>query len=119
MIVIVTPGTMIRRAREQRRLSQRQVAIRAGTTQTAISRVEHDEVSPTIETMQRLLLAMGYRLDLAAEPMPGVLDERHHDEQLKMTTAQRLADAFGWNEFSGHLVQAGRRRQAAERSKQP
>src|SRR3954465_9465535 len=112
----MTPGTMIRRAREQRGLSQRQVAIRAGTTQTAISRVEHDEVSPTVETIQRLLLAMGYRLDLAAEPMPGVLDERHHDEQLKMPVAERLAGAFGWNEFSGELVQAGRRRKVAGRS---
>jgi transcriptional regulator with XRE-family HTH domain len=107
---------MIRRAREARGLSQRQLAIRSGTTQTAISRLENDELSPRVETLQRLLLVMGYRLDLAAMPMAGVLDERHHDEQLRMSVAERLASAAGWNEFSGELVQAGRRRKAATRS---
>jgi transcriptional regulator with XRE-family HTH domain len=97
---------MVRRARDARGISQQRLAIRAGTTQTAISRLENGDVSPRVETLQRLLLAMGYRLDLSAMPMPGILDDRHHDEQLRLSVAERLAIAAGWNEFASELAYA-------------
>jgi transcriptional regulator with XRE-family HTH domain len=105
----VAPGEIVRRAREARGISQRQLAIRSGTTQTAISRLENGDVSPRVETLQRLLLVMGYRLDLAATPMGGILDDRHHDEALRRSVAERLARAAGWNEFASELAYAARR----------
>ena len=38
--------------------SQEQLAIRAGTTQSAIARIERDRTSPSIETMRALFQAM-------------------------------------------------------------
>ena len=45
-----------------------QLAVRAGTTQSAISRIERDRVSPSVETLRELLylLGRGPRADLRA-----------------------------------------------------
>lgn len=42
-----------------------------GTQQSAISRLEADEVSPTVETLDLLLRAMGEQLQLSASPLLG------------------------------------------------
>jgi transcriptional regulator with XRE-family HTH domain len=46
------------------RLSQTALAYRAGTTQQAISRIEHGLVSPTVEMLSRLAAACGDGLAL-------------------------------------------------------
>ena len=43
-----------------------QLAIRAGTTQSAISRIESDRVSPTIATLRSLLHLVGEDLELGS-----------------------------------------------------
>lgn len=58
------PGLLLRTARTAARLSQREVALRAATTQSAISRIEKGHVSPTVETLDRLLAAAGAHLVL-------------------------------------------------------
>src|SRR5215213_2371072 len=50
-----TPGHLLREARRRHGVSQARLAIRAGTTQSAISRIERDQVSPTVETLRGLL----------------------------------------------------------------
>lgn len=65
----MTPGELLREARRRHGLTQRRLAIRAGTTQSAISRIERDKVSPTIETLSTLLDLLGERLVLSAEPI--------------------------------------------------
>src|SRR3954471_11417915 len=71
----ITCGALIREARERRGLDQAELARRVGTAQPAISRIERDVVSPTIETLNRLLEAMGKTLSLRAleltAPAPG------------------------------------------------
>ncbi|MDP9227535.1 MAG: helix-turn-helix domain-containing protein, partial [Actinomycetota bacterium] len=42
-----TPGQLLREARRRHGVSQKRLAIRAGTTQSAISRIEGDRVSPS------------------------------------------------------------------------
>jgi uncharacterized protein len=54
------------RARHQ--LSQSALAYRAGTTQQAVSRIEHGRVSPTVEMLARLAGAVGEELVLDARP---------------------------------------------------
>ena len=58
-------GELIRQTRERHGLSQRRLAIRAGTTQAVVSRIERGQASPSIETLRRLLGAMGWELDVA------------------------------------------------------
>src|SRR4051812_46822263 len=55
-------GALIREVRRRHRLDQAELARRAGTAQPAISRIERNVVSPTVETLNRLLEAMGETL---------------------------------------------------------
>ena len=61
------PGRLVKEVRLKHGLSQKQLADRAGTTQSAISRIEHDQLSPTVDTLDTLLRAMGERLELSAD----------------------------------------------------
>jgi len=57
-----TPGRLIRRARAEARLTQVELARRCETAQSAISRLENDTISPTVETLERVLAAAGAEL---------------------------------------------------------
>jgi transcriptional regulator with XRE-family HTH domain len=61
-------GDLIRGMRLARTMSQRELAELAGTRQAAISRIERGLVSPSVETLGRIVAAMGERLVLSAEP---------------------------------------------------
>ncbi len=67
----MSPGEMLRDARSRHRIDQRSLARRAGTTQAQVSRIERDLVSPSVTTLERLFTAMGERVVLDAEPLPG------------------------------------------------
>lgn len=69
-------ATLIRMSREAAGLSQDALAARAGTSQPAISRYESGASSPSVETLDRLLAAMGARLELRAAAAPRRLDVR-------------------------------------------
>ena len=58
-------GELIKATRERHGLSQRRLALRAGTTQAVVSRIERGEASPTVATLRRLLGAMGWEVDVA------------------------------------------------------
>lgn len=55
----MTAGQLLRLARTEAGLSQAVLAERVGTRQPAVSRVEHDQVSPSVETLGRLIAATG------------------------------------------------------------
>lgn len=55
-------GAFIRQVRESRGLSQKQVAESAGLTQSNLSAIENDRRVPTIDTVNRVLVACGYEL---------------------------------------------------------
>ncbi len=50
------------KARIEAGLTQAEVAARAGTTQSAIARLEGGRVSPTVETLRKYAKAVGKRL---------------------------------------------------------
>lgn len=100
---------MIRAARERHGLTQAQLARRAGTTQTAISRLERGERSPTVETLRRVLLVMGEDLDLRGRPLSGEHDVAHLRAERNLTPAQRLQRAFDWMRFNAAVHGAARR----------
>jgi transcriptional regulator with XRE-family HTH domain len=57
-------GMLIRDLRSRHGLSQSRLARRARTTQAVVSRIERGEASPTLDTLRRLLGAMGWELDV-------------------------------------------------------
>ena len=105
-------GELIRRSRKRHGLSQRRLALRAGTDQAAISRIERGETSPTIETLERLLAAMGERLSIQPEPLDREYDPLHMRATLERTPEERLRLAISWNRLAGRLTEAGRRARA-------
>lgn len=100
---------VIRQARQRHGLSQAALAFRAGTDQAAVSRIERGEVSPTVETVERLLAAMGEQLALEAKPMPREYDPLHLRASLRRSPEERLRLAISWNRLAGQLAQAGAR----------
>ncbi len=78
-------GTLIRSVREQSGLSQKAMAQRAGTTQSALSAYERGRRPPTFATVERLLEVAGARLEMQAVPIserPSAVLDRHRQEVL-------------------------------------
>lgn len=55
-------GENLRRLRLRRHLSTRELASRSGISHSTISLIERDKISPTIDTLQAVLDALGSRL---------------------------------------------------------
>jgi transcriptional regulator with XRE-family HTH domain len=68
-------GDLIREARRRSRLSQRELARRAGTSQAAISRIESGREEPTLERLEQILAGLGWRPRIELEPIA------MHDEE--------------------------------------
>ena len=108
----MTPGELIRTTRVRRRLSQARLALRAGTHQSAISRIEADEVSPSVETLDLLMRAMGARLQLTAAALQRDYDPLHRRATAARAPDERLALGISWNRMAGRLAMAGREARA-------
>lgn len=72
-------------------LSQRALAKRAGTSQPAIVRYEGGATAPSLETLERLASACGWRLRIVAEPAPDPHDVELAGVLLGMTPVERLS----------------------------
>jgi transcriptional regulator with XRE-family HTH domain len=96
----VTPGELLRNVRLRHGLSQDQLADRAGTSQAAISRIEGGLVSPTFETLARLLDLMGERLGLDAEP----IDYGHDRAMLRQNLARSPGERIDHNVSLANFV---------------
>lgn len=104
-------GALIREARRRHGLDQAELARRFGSAQPAISRIERDAISPTVETLNRLLEAMGETLTVAPRslnsPAPGgsnqTIAELRADYQ-GLTAEQRLAQAAQLSEIATELA---------------
>jgi transcriptional regulator with XRE-family HTH domain len=84
------PGRLLREARLRHGLSQERLAIRAGTTQSAISRIEQERGSPTVRTLEELLHLMGEELVLAVEERDSGIDLTLNQANLELTPEQRV-----------------------------
>lgn len=80
----------MRETRERHGLSQKRLAMRAGTTQSAISRIERDRVSPSVETLRELLYLLGEDLTLGAEGRDFGIDRTLNAERLKLSPSERV-----------------------------
>lgn len=66
-------GDVLREARRRARLSQTDVARRAGIAQSVISAYESGRREPAVQTLARLVEATGHELELTIAPAPGGL----------------------------------------------
>lgn len=91
-----TPGELLRQARIRHELSQEQLAIRAGTTQSAIARIEHDHTSPSIKTMTALFQAMEEDFVFGARPRDWGVDLTLNALNLEYSATGRLERQLGF-----------------------
>lgn len=101
-------GRLVRGLRRRSGLNQARLAIRAGTTTSAISRLERGHVSPTVATLETLLLCLGYRLDLQALPVDVGIDPTQLQAVSAMTPTERLDHALASQRSLAELVGAAR-----------
>ncbi len=101
-------GQLLRARRRAHGLSQERLALRARTTQAAVSRIERGEVSPSLATLAGLLVVMGEELELSARAAEVDWDRGHLEDMLRRSPEERLALAIGWNRLAGEVAQAGR-----------
>lgn len=100
----MTAGELLRSARLRHGLTQRQLAIRARTSQPAISRIERDLVSPSIATLGELLRLMNEELVLEAREVDWGHDVTLVRANLERTVAQRVRHGVV---FSRRIKQIG------------
>jgi transcriptional regulator with XRE-family HTH domain len=99
---------LIRSTRERHGLTQAQLALRAGTSQNAVSRMERDEISSSVDTIQRLLAAMGEQLELSVRRIDRGFDADHLADSMAQTMDERLERSLAWNRFVGRLAGVAR-----------
>jgi transcriptional regulator with XRE-family HTH domain len=80
----------LKEARARHGVSQKQLAMRASTTQSAISRIERDRVSPSVDTLRELLYLLGEDLALGADERDFGIDRTLNTERLKLSPSERL-----------------------------
>jgi transcriptional regulator with XRE-family HTH domain len=95
----MTPGTLLREARHRRGVSQARLATRAGTTQSAISRIERDRVSPSVETLRSLLHLLGEDLVLSSEERDSGIDRTLNRERLSLPPEERVEQGLEFADF--------------------
>ncbi len=102
-------GALLRQRRLAHGLSQDELAIRAGTRQATISRIENGHEIPTVQRLEQLLTALGERLELAAVPLDAErpAEDIHADQARSMTA--RLEDGFALASFASQLAGSARR----------
>ena len=111
-------GQLVTDARLRAGLSQRELAERAGTSQSAVARIEAGAVSPSLETVRRLVSACGFDLqwslvprgeggsDPVVEAYKRDVDRTLLRENLRKTVEQRLADMEAFRKFAEQLRRA-------------
>jgi len=98
----VESAEILRAARRRAGISQRRLALRAGTSQDAISRIERGVETPSVERLQRLLSAVGEELIVSSASR-----EPPASPTVPMSPAECLRESASWNLAATRLEIAG------------
>ena len=110
---------LVQEARQRSYLTQRDMAERVGTSQSAIAKLEQGGTNPTIDTLARCAAAAGFALRVELVPLdtPDPVVERYKldvdrtllRENLERTMDERLRSLGEWQEAGRELEAATRR----------
>lgn len=109
---------LVQEARERAQMTQRELAERVGTSQSAIAKLEQGATNPTIDTLARCAAAIGFALGIELVPLPShdpvvELYKRDVDrtllrENLRKPIDDRLRTLSEWQEAGDALQRATR-----------
>lgn len=102
---MLDPSMLVRQARNRARLSQRALAVRAGTTQSVVARIESGVTDPGSRTLSRILAAAGYNVRCELGPVPVVGSHMLDDVPriLSLTPEQRLVEVGNLARFEASV----------------
>jgi transcriptional regulator with XRE-family HTH domain len=83
---------VLRQARRRAGLTQRELAARAGVSQSVVGRIESGAVIPRVDTLDRLLAAAGQALETVPRAGMG-LDRTAYAEHLRRSPRERAKEA--------------------------
>lgn len=86
-------GRMLREARARARLTQRRLAEKSGIPQETIARIERGRSDPRVNTLDRLLAACEFGLEVMPRLGIGV-DRTQIRDLLELSPSERLARAI-------------------------
>lgn len=93
----MTAGELLRATRRKHGLTQRQLAIRARTSQAAISRIERGVVSPAVSTLAELFRLMNEELVLDAREVDWGHDVTLINRNLERPAEDRVRRGVEWS----------------------
>ena len=105
-------GELVREGRRRAGLTQRELAERAGTTQSAIARLESGRNSPSFEQVERLLKLCGFSMIVSL----ATYDDSHLVQakaNLRRSVDERIANNAAAIKFANELREALERAQSA------
>src|SRR5438874_9596100 len=94
---------LIREARKRAGLTQAELAERAGTTQSVISRLERGATTPSLQTISELVRAAGFDLSIGLFPTDDDHDWGLVQMNLRLTPTQRVRQLTRTVEFVSRL----------------
>lgn len=105
----MTAALLIRRAREERGITQAELARRLGVKQPSVARLEAAGDGVSVGTLRRAAAALGGVLDLSfAEGQPSV-DDTLIAENLKLSPTERLRRFESFYDGARQIADAGAR----------
>ena len=101
------PGKLVGRARRRAGLTQRELARRAGTSQSVVVRIEMGKTDPGAATLERLLAECGFELHAVLRPRRAGPSHMLSDVAriLRLTPEERLREVAN----AARFVAAARR----------
>jgi transcriptional regulator with XRE-family HTH domain len=122
-------GALVKEMRQHAQLTQRELAERAGTSQSAIAKLEQGESNPTIDTIERWARAAGFAVQFTLVPLPVVdpvverykrdVDRSLLRENLRMSVHERLRSLGEWQSDLHTLQYAVTRARAKKVAESP
>lgn len=111
-------GALLQSARMSAGLSQEEIALRCGTSQSAIARLESGTANATIGTLVRSAAAAGYAINIELVPLPAPdavierykvdVDRASMRENLRRSVSERLQSLSEWQVSLRTLADATR-----------
>lgn len=105
----MSPGELIRETRRRKGLSQRRLALRAGTSQSAIARIEAGAEEVTWPRLRGIMISMGEDPVLTSRPLKSRYDAADMLAQRATAMSGRLESGLAFNKLASELTNGVRR----------